>query len=335
MSSMANETLPCCERCQTPLERGDLRCAICGLGAPDTGDDGGKKLSIQVLRCEGCGAAVAYDAKVGAPSCSFCDSVMRLDELVDPPEQTGGYLPFRVNKVEAQATLKAWLGDRGWFRPRDLASRSKLESLKPLFWVGWVFDAKAEVTWTADSNLGSRRSNWAPHSGATSMVFDNLLVSASRGLNDDEVDHISDSYTLAEIGPEPHSSPANSVDLDGALVESFDVQRSLARKRIVHAIERTAAARVADHHVPGSRCRKVHASVLLEGLETRRLSLPAWVLAYRYDGKLYRAVISGQDATVITGTSPFSYKRLLLAIGIAAGVVLAIVALAALVSMAS
>ncbi|MFT6714768.1 MAG: hypothetical protein ACJAVJ_002057 [Planctomycetota bacterium] len=335
MSSTVGEAKATCERCRTPLERGDLRCAICGLGAPNTAAPGDQKLSIQVLRCEGCGAAVAYDAKVGAPICSFCNSVMRLDEIQDPPEQTGGFVPFRVTKAEAQATLRSWLGDRGFFRPRDLASRSTLESLKPLFWVGWVFDATAEVSWTADSDLGSRRSNWAPHSGVTSMVFDNLLVSASRGLNDEEVDHITDSYSLAEIESAPHSSPAGSVDLEGALVESFDVQRSLARKRIVRSIERTAAGRVAAHHVPGSRCRKVHASVLLKGLETRRLSFPAWVLAYRYEGKLYRAVISGQDAAVITGTSPFSFKRLLLAVGIAALVILVVLVVAALIASVS
>ncbi|MDE0895028.1 MAG: hypothetical protein OSB10_00415 [Planctomycetota bacterium] len=312
-----------CERCESPLERGDLRCAICGMGAPHTGDME-EVLSIQVLRCEGCGAAVAYDAAIGAPNCSFCGSVMRLDELVDPPEQTGGYLPFRVDRAEAQAHLKKWLGNRGFFRPKDLASRSRLESLKPLFWVGWVFDAEAEVTWTADSNLGSRRSSWAPHSGAASMVFDNLLVSASRGLSSAEVDAVSDSYKLNDLESAPHSAPPGSVDLEAALVESFDVQRSLARRRIVKAIETTAAARVEHSHVPGSRCRKVHTSVLLEKLVTRRLSFPAWVLAYRYDGKLYRAVISGQDASSMTGTSPFSYARLFMVLGIVAAVVAAV-----------
>ena len=335
MSSTIDATNPTCERCRTPLERGDLRCAICGLSSPSEVAEERQKLAIQVLRCEGCGAAVAYDAKVGAPSCSFCSSVMRLDEISDPPEQTGGFLPFRVTKIEAQEALRSWLADRGFFRPRDLASRATLESLKPLFWVGWVFDARAEVSWTADSDKGSRTSSWAPHSGETSMEFDNLLVSASRGLNDDEVDYISDSYVLAEIQPKPHSSPADSVDLEGALIESFDVQRSLARKRIVRAIERTAAGRVAAHHVPGTRSRKVHASVLLEGLVTKRLSLPAWVLAYRYEGKLYRAVISGQDATAITGNSPWSFKRVLLAVGIGASVILALVTVALLVSMAS
>jgi hypothetical protein len=316
-----------CARCETPLERGDLRCAICGLGTPDQ-QEAEQNIAIQVLRCEGCGAAVAFDAAVGAPNCSFCNSVMRLDELIDPPEQTGGYLPFRVDRGAAQAHLKRWLGSRGFFRPKDLASRSHLESLKPLYWVAWVFDAEAEVTWTADSNLGGRRSSWAPHAGAASMVFDNLLVSASRGLSDGEVDAIADSFELGEIEGEPHASPKGSVDLDAALLESFDVQRSLARRRIVRAIEATAAARVEQNHVPGSRFRKVKASVLLEKLVTRRLSFPAWVLAYRYDGKLYRAVISGQDASAMTGTSPFSYARLFMVLGIAVVAVAAIALLA-------
>jgi hypothetical protein len=49
---------------------------------------------------------------------------------------------------------------------------------------------------------------------------------------------------------------------------------------------------------------------LLQRLETRRLSFPAWVLAYRYRERLYRVVISGQDAAVIQGQTPISYGRI-------------------------
>ena len=49
-----------CERCESPLERGDLRCAICGEAAPvsDSAPDT-NALKIEVLRCGGCGAAVS------------------------------------------------------------------------------------------------------------------------------------------------------------------------------------------------------------------------------------------------------------------------------------
>ena len=43
------------------------------------------------------------------------------------------------------------------------------------------------MSWSGDSNAGSRRSSWAPHAGQNRMIFDDILVSASRGLTDQEI----------------------------------------------------------------------------------------------------------------------------------------------------
>ena len=125
---MSSRTIGTCGRCQGPLERGDLRCAICGLATPAAEAPTTDEVRVQVLRCEGCGAAVKYDPAHGAPACVFCSSVTHLEELVDPVEQTGGYLPFEVGRDQAAAALKQWLGSRGFFRPADLSASSSLET---------------------------------------------------------------------------------------------------------------------------------------------------------------------------------------------------------------
>ncbi len=308
---MSARTIGSCERCESPLERGDLRCAICGLATPTVSEvESQDSIRVQVCRCEGCGAAVKYDPAHGAPACAFCGSLTHLEELIDPVEQTEAWLPFRVSRDEASAALKQWLGSRGFFRPSDLSASSSLEKLQPLSWVAWVFDARCLVTWAADSDAGHRRSAWAPHAGEARLSFNDVLVSASRGLSDDEVHEITNGYSLGELTEEP-SAEGGCVELDAITSESFDVQRSAARRRIVAGVESAAADRIERDHIPGSRFRNVHTSVLLEGLDTRRLALPAWVLAYRYDGKLYRAVVNGQDASVMTGTAPWSVARIL------------------------
>jgi len=45
---------------------------------------------------------------------------------------------------------------------------------------------------------------------------------------------------------------------------------------------------------------------------TRRYAFPSYVLAYRYRGKLYRIVISGQDSTRILGTAPYAVAKIAL-----------------------
>ena len=56
---------------------------------------------------------------------------------------------------------------------------------------------------------------------------------------------------------------------------------------------------------------------LIEGQTTDRVALPAWVLAYRYRGRPYRAIVHGQRPEVVFGSAPTDWAkvaRLVLAI---------------------
>lgn len=310
-----------CERCETPIEIGDLRCSICGYAVPSESAEQ-KHLEVEILRCTGCGAAVRYDIEHQAAACGFCESVLEVETLEDPMEQSEGFLPFTVDRDEARHALQHWLGTLGWFRPGDLKSEARLEQLKPIWWVGWVFDAEAMVSWTADSNAGAGRSAWAPHSGQVGMDFDSVLASASRGLNEREAMVAGTGCELQSVRSEPEGATM-------AIIEQFDVQRSQARAQIIRTIQATAANRVEKHHVPGTRFRNVSAAVLLRRLVTRRLSFPAWILAYRYKTRLYRVVICGQDGSHITGSAPYSVMKIALVV---VGCIAALVGVAGLIA---
>lgn len=312
-----------CVRCQSPLEIGDLRCAICGQSAPRDRTSAPEKFAVQILRCTGCGAAIAYDPKHQAPSCSFCGDVVEIESIEDPMEQTESYLPFTVTPDQARAALKNWLASRGWFCPSDLSSTAQLTQLKPLWWVAWVFDADAFVSWTADSNEGAGRSAWAPHAGQNNVHFDDILVSASRGLNLREVSAISSGMDLSTRREVPEGAD------DSATLEQFDVQRSQARQHVSAAIDKLAADRVQQHFIPGTSFRNVNVAIVLRQLVTHRLSLPAYVLAYRYKDELYRVVICGQDSRLIIGRSPKSVLKIIataLAIALIGLLILALIA---------
>lgn len=305
-----------CSRCQAPLEQGDIRCPVCAFPAPV--DSAGQAAAMKVLRCPECNAALAYSAEKQNAVCAFCGSVMKVEEPVDPIETPQARLPMVVPAESAKTALRAWLSTRGFFTPGDLATAATVDTIHPLWWAAWVCDAKATVSWTADSNAGSRRSDWAPHAGKHALEWSNLLVSASRGLSAKETIFLAPHYDVSRLEPVP----------DGAAqVEQFDVQRSAARKTVVDAIERDAADRLKAGAIPGSTFRNVHVSALLEGLTTRRLALPAWVMAYRFKGKVYRAVVHGQDAEVVTGTSPISWAKVFL-VAVAALAAIALIAVA-------
>lgn len=305
-----------CARCGSALELGDLRCPICGLAVAAPREAGvlpAVREQAKVVRCDTCGASLEYSAEVKAPRCAFCASVMHVETTPDPLEQAEAFLPFTLEPVAARRALSGFLARKSFFRPSDLAESAALESLRPMWWPAWGFSAGARVSWAADSDAGSGRSAWAPHAGTQDMTFQDILVSASRGLTGDECAKLAGAYQLA-------SAEASQRGPEDARVERFDVTRSGARRQILEAVEREAHAQVERACIPGRRHRNVHVAVVLSSLETRRYALPAYVLAYRYRGKAYRVVVHGQDAGVVLGEAPVSVAKVLLVVGAALAV---------------
>jgi hypothetical protein len=249
---------------------------------------------------------------------------MRTETQEDPIDQADQFVPFKVGTDEAHEALRMFLGKGGFFRPKDLASRAALDSLRPMWWPGWRFNAQVEATWTADTDAGAHRSDWAPHAGATRLVLNNILVSASRGLTQAETQTLSPAYDLTQAKPQPEG-PSD------AQVELFDVTRSGARRQILAALEFTARERIARSALPGRRHRNLRTAVTLTGLDTAHYALPAYVLAYRYGKKLYRVVVHGQDPTCVLGEKPISWGKVAVTVLVA----LALLVLVFLVIQAS
>lgn len=307
------QTIATCDRCESPLERGDLRCAVCGDAAPHTAEVR-RTTEVEVLRCDGCGASLRYDPEVRAPRCTFCDSTVHVEKLSDPQEAPDHAYRFTVDAATAQRALKAWLGQRGFFCPSDLRERARVHEIAPLYWAGWIFDAEARVSYTADTDADSGLSEWAPTSGQLDLLFDDVVAPATRGLTTSETYQLIPSY----VGP---TQPEVESDFDPSHVEQFDVQRSTARRIVADTLRRRAADVIIQQHLPGRKHRNVHVACVVRRLVTRRALFPAYVLAYRYQNELYRVVISGQDARCIIGDAPKSWAKIVLtALGVLAAV---------------
>jgi hypothetical protein len=289
-----------CHRCGSASEAGDLRCPVCYLPILQAALDIDRGTRVHIFRCPSCGPAMEYRARVRAPQCAFCGSVLKLEEQIDPVEQTEKYLPFNVDRTAATESYRGWLSRQGFFRPSNLASAARLESLRALWWTGWIVSADAVVTWTLDSNAGARRAAWAPHAGELRTEFDNIVIPATRGLSPHECARLIPTYALATAVDEPQNAGGDTV------LERFDVSRSVARGRIVEAIRGLAEARIKGHEAPGTRFRNFHASIHLRGLRTTRVAFSAYAIAYRYGSRRYRTVISGQDPACVIGHTPVS-----------------------------
>lgn len=296
-----------CARCRSTYEAGEHRCPICGLAIPLERALAPERVQAQVVRCEGCRAAVSYSVEARAPRCAFCGWTARLEQGADPREAVEAVVPFAVSPEQARTALRGWLGSRGFFAPGDLTHGAQLEELRPLWWVAWQVDAEARVSWTADSDAGARRAAWAPHAGQAQLRFEDLLIPATRGLTQAESLALAPGYVLSGAEPTPRGP-------EGAVLESFELERTAARRLVLSRLEGHARARVQEEQVPGTRCRNLHTSLLLVGMHTRRVALPVYVLAYRYRSRLYRVLVHGQHAGQVLGKAPVSALKVALTV---------------------
>ncbi|MGE5184474.1 MAG: zinc ribbon domain-containing protein, partial [Acidobacteriota bacterium] len=106
----------------------------------------------------------------------------------------------------------------------------------------------------------------------------------------------------------------------------FDAQRSAARREVQRAIEAVAKVRV-ERAAPGKRFRNIHVACLVERQATERVALPAWVLAYRYRGSPYRAIVHGQRADIVVGRAPVDWGKVARLVGVVAAVAAVIAAI--------
>ncbi|MEO8497165.1 MAG: hypothetical protein ABI614_18995, partial [Planctomycetota bacterium] len=217
-------------------------------------------------------------------------------------------VPLDVDRDSAVATMRRWLG-KGFWRPSDLSETAAVTTMTAVYVPYWVFTASTFTNWTADSSQTpfGARGDWMPMSGEQRGSYAGLLVGASSVLTPGETTALCPFDLARAVAP-------NQIDLENVIVEQFRVQRKYARplaRQGLEDLERQACAK----HVPG-RQRNLKVNVRLEGLTSEPVLLPIWVMAYRYQDRVFRFLINGQTGRA-TGQAPTSWKKVVVAILIA------------------
>jgi hypothetical protein len=312
-----------CPVCGAILDEEDLFCANCGTVAPQNKDQQKPPVAHEVtcnFVCKGCGASMSYDARCGALRCPFCGST----ELAKQPDAKeiapDGVVPFVVQQADAIATMRKWLGASFW-RPGDLSEQALVVSMTPVYVPYWVFQAQTHTYWTADSSHTppGARSSWFPTSGQHEGECDGLLVGASSVLTAAETSAI----CPFDLAP---ALPPDKVDLVNATFERFTVPRKYARPLANQGFEEFERE-ACQQYVPG-KARNMHVNVRITDLTSRPMLLPVWIMAYRYQDRVFRFLANGQTGHA-TGQAPTSWRKIAAVVIIVAIVILLLLMLLA------
>ncbi len=259
--------------------------------------------------CRGCGASMSYDASAQTLRCPFCGSE-QLEKKPDAKEiAPDAVVPFAVSQELAVAGLRQWLG-QGFWRPGDLATQAAVIKMTPVYIPYWVFEAETHTFWTADSSHTppGARASWYPMAGQHEGQYSGLLVGASGALTGAETAALCPFDLATAVPPE-------QIDLQNVIFERFTVPRKYARPQARQGLE-ACEADACGQYVPG-KSRNMRVNVWITNLASRPMLLPVWMMAYRYRDQVFRFLCNGQTGKS-SGQAPVSYKKIGVAVAIAA-----------------
>lgn len=294
------------------------------------------------LRCDGCGAEISVPAGLRTARCPYCASPAVVERPADPSRPDPTFvLGFVLDRAEALARARAWVR-RPLFAPFAFR-RADIADIRGIYIPAYLATAIASAEYTAEigenytvvetyTTTDSKgrvvtrtrtrtKTEWRDLSGRWSAYVDDVLVTASRGLPDAELDAIEpfDLRALRRFTPRV---------LSGWVAEDPSLDAASCRARARAEIEAQIGRRIAAH-LPGDHQRGLQFSWRTSHEDLELLLLPVWVLAIRYapDAPVVRLVINGQTGAPC-GRAPLSWIKIVITvlavIAIAVGIALAV-----------
>jgi hypothetical protein len=275
------------------------------------------------VKCQSCQAISVFEPGRVAQRCDFCGSSAIVPyEQIKAPIQPESLLPFKVTEDQVRDAIRRWYGSR-WFAPNRLKSAALTDTVGGVYLPYWTFDAQAHADWTAESGYHYyttetyrdangqtqtrqvQQTRWEPSSGALDHFFDDELVCASVGVDQQLLRQIEPFPTKELVGYTPSY-------LAGWVVEQYQIDLIAAAQRARARMDAELRSLCAAQ-VPGDTYRNLQVWPRYSNQTFKHILVPAWLLTFNYGSSNYQAVINGYTGQ-IAGKYPKSWIKILLLI---------------------
>lgn len=297
-------------------------------------------LSAQALQvtCAACGSAVTFEPPEVAGSCPFCgDALVAQPKAADPLIAPDAVLPAHIAKDKAQAEIRGWLQSL-WFAPNALKRFARQEVIAGVYLPFWAYDSDTTTRYTGQRGehyyetetyettddegrtvVETRqvmRTAWYPAAGEVSRRFENVLVPASRSVNEAKLNAL-EPWGLDSLRP-----------YEPCYLAGFKAQR--------YQLELAAGFGKAEDAMRPEIESDVRTDIggdeqSIDSLDTaygntmfRHLLLPVWIGAYRFRNKVYQVAVNASTGEV-QGERPYSPIKIALLVALILAIIAVIV----------
>src|SRR3984957_6625561 len=282
------------------------------------------------VNCDGCGSVVVFEPPEVAGACSFCGAmIVAQAKAADPMIAPDAVLPVKVTKDAAQTEVRQWISTR-WFAPNALKKMAQQEGIAGVYLPYWTYAADTasqysgergvhyfvtEYYTTTDSNGNQVQQSrqvmqtaWSPASGQVARRFDDVLVPATKAVNETRLDAL-----------EPWDLPAlcayEPAYLAGFKAQRYQIELPVGFEKAKQVMERTITQAI-RREIGGGEQRIEHVDTATSNETFRHLLLPVWIGAYQFQAKVFQVVVNARTGEV-QGERPYSaIKIAMLVVGI-------------------
>jgi len=281
------------------------------------------------LLCRNCGAELQLEPQLRTATCPYCASPSVVERPPSAERPAAEYvLGLTQPEAEVRARVARWLKGRTLFAHSGV-KRATVHELKGLYVPAYLYSAEAHTRFSAhigehytvterysttDSQGRSvtrtrtrTETEWYPLQGERAEYLQDVLVTASRGLSNAELESL-EPFELRQL---QRYSPAL---LSGWMAE----EPSLAPAEGSAQANLECQALVERHlarFLPGDSVRELDFETRLRNEALSLVLLPVWVSALRYHPERppMRVLVNGQTGEVV-GKVPLSPVKLALAV---------------------
>lgn len=280
--------------------------------------------AIQVS-CEGCGSVVVFEPPEVAGTCPFCGgAIVAEPKTADPLIAPDGVLPVKVTKGAAQTEVQRWLATR-WFAPNALKRIAQPEGISGVYLPFWSYASDTSTrysgergehyyeteTYTTTDNNGNtvqqsrqvQRTRWYPASGQVSQSFTDLLIPATRAVNQRRLTGLEPWNLHAMVPYEPaYLAGLKAQRYQIELADGFETAKQVMDSRIRETVRRD---------IGGDEQQIESVQTEYAAVTFLHLLLPVWMGAYRFQAKVYQVLVNAQTGEV-QGERPYSSAKIAL-----------------------
>ena len=268
------------------------------------------EFNMDIYRCPSCGAQIIADENTTATFCVYCKNPAIIKEKFKGEFNPDYILPFSKTKNDAINAFKHFSKGK-IFTPNDFTNPKNISEITPIYIPFWTYSCSTDgsidvdarkVTHWRSGNYNYTKTDYYDVRRSGTVDFDKVPADGSTKFDDNIMDSI-----------EPYDYSAlkdfNMSYLSGFFSENYDVSKEETFKRVETRINQTAIDKLSSDIVGYSSKFVKDSNININGLDTKYVLLPVWMLNTKYNDKIYTFAMNGQTGKIV-GNIPIDKTKL-------------------------